>query len=385
MALVSSAPCQQQGALFFWVGLLCTLAVNVPAVARPYTPANDGVVLERMIGTPLRRPPQSGDNLDVVVPLAQRHIAQARHTGDPRELGYAQGLLQPWWNEVDAPVQVLLLRATLRQARHDFGGALEDLDRVVEQQPQNAQAWLTRATVLRVQGHFPEALKACDALKGQVDPFIDALCTQAVRSLNGELVPALAEMERMRPRLAAQPADIAAWFEAEHALMAVRSGRAEEALALYAEALIRHPGDLNLRAEYADLLLDSDQATTVLELIPESAGADALQLRRTLALHALSDPAFSAHHQRILDGFAAARRRDEALHLREEARYLLATADDPRAALQLAQKNWRIQREPPDARVLLRAAAAAGDSAAAEPVRQWMRQTRLEDVRLTAP
>ena len=114
-------------------------------------------------------------------------------------------------------------------------------------------------------------------------------------------------------------------------------------------------------------------------------GYGSMQLRRALALHALSDPAFSAHHQRILDGFAAARRRDEALHLREEARYLLATADDPRAALQLAQQNWRIQREPPDARVLLQAAAAAGDSAAAEPVRQWLRQTGLEDARLTTP
>jgi hypothetical protein len=41
-----------------------------------------------------------------------------------------------------------------------------------------------------------------------------------------------------------------------------------------------------------------------------------------------------------------------------------------------------VQREPEDARVLLAAAMAAGDTASAERVRGWVGERRLQDARL---
>ena len=55
---------------------------------------------------------------------------------------------------------------------------------------------------------------------------------------------------------------------------------------------------------------------------------------------------------------------------------------DAAAALALAQQNWAEQREPADALILLEAALAAKNAAAAKPVLDWLQQTRLEDVRL---
>ena len=64
---------------------------------------------------------------------------------------------------------------------------------------------------------------------------------------------------------------------------------------------------------------------------------------------------------------------------REQVRFELHVRRDPKAALALAQRNWEVQRAPWDARVLLEAARAAGDTQAAAPVLAFVRETKLED------
>lgn len=363
-------------ALLLWMAL--------PVHAEPYRPADDALVLETL---PAAAMPREGSASRVLTAeqaalLARVHIQRARDTGDPRHLGYAQGVLAPWWSSAEAPDAVLLMRATLRQSRHDFSGALNDLDRLLSRRPANAQAWLTRATILRVLGRYPEARGACARLDGLAEPFVSTLCARAIRGLAGELSAAAAALDALRPTLGSVPQALSAWYFAERAEMAARAGDLAHAETLYREALPLHPADLDLRASYADLLLDRGKLRDALALVDANSAVDALRLRRALVLHALGDPAFAALDAQIRDGFAAARRRGEALHLREEARYLLATSDDSARALKLAQDNWAIQHEPWDARLLLAAALAAKQPAAAAPVRAWMAQTGFEDARL---
>ena len=59
-------------------------------------------------------------------------------------------------------------------------------------------------------------------------------------------------------------------------------------------------------------------------------------------------------------------------HAREEGQYFLKIAGDPVQALARAQVNWALQHEYDDARLLMDAAVAAGQPAAAQPVRDWM-------------
>jgi len=110
--------------------------------------------------------------------------------------------------------------------------------------------------------------------------------------------------------------------------------------------------------------------------------ADALLLRLALADQALQVPAFAADLQALQDRFAAARLRGDTVHRREEARFALALLGDPRRALQLARENWDVQREPWDARILLEAALASGDAAAARPAVEFLNGAGLEDVTL---
>ena len=53
-------------------------------------------------------------------------------------------------------------------------------------------------------------------------------------------------------------------------------------------------------------------------------------------------------------------------------------------ALDLARRNFTVQREPADARVLLETALAADDAAAAQPALAWMRETGIGSVQLDA-
>ena len=64
---------------------------------------------------------------------------------------------------------------------------------------------------------------------------------------------------------------------------------------------------------------------------------------------------------------------------REQARFALHLQRDPQRALNLAQRNWQMQREPWDARALLEAAQAARQPQAALPVLTFLEQTKLQD------
>jgi hypothetical protein len=72
------------------------------------------------------------------------------------------------------------------------------------------------------------------------------------------------------------------------------------------------------------------------------------------------------------------------VHLREEARFTLHLLDRPGEALELARRNWATQREPADARILLEAAVAASNPAAAQPVLDWLGRIGLEHVGIQA-
>ena len=84
----------------------------------------------------------------------------------------------------------------------------------------------------------------------------------------------------------------------------------------------------------------------------------------------------------LAGAFEVEQQRGEAVHRREQARFLLDIAQQPDQALSAAQDNWRVQREPDDVLILLRSAQAAHHPEAAAPALLFLQQQNLEDVRL---
>ena len=370
---------------------LMLIAISSGVCAKPFTPANDNVILERLpykagdaSQRELRRLSQAlrdaPDNAELAVDLARRHIEQGRATSDPRFFGYARAALSRWWEASDAPVEILVLRATLHQNQHRFDQALIDLDRALQRAPNNGQARLTKAVVLQVRGEFDAALTQCRALARLAEPVVVATCIAAVQSLNGELRPSYERLTKMADQLDRQSPAIRAWVLSYLADMAARLGEWQAAETYYQSALAADPSDAFLLAAYADLLLDQHRPQEAVKLLKGQERADGLLLRLALAQRAAADEKWRANREALASRFAAAKLRNDRVHLREEARFTLHLLDQPDNALALALENWRIQKEPADARLVLDAARAARQPKASAQVRQWLAMKRLEDV-----
>jgi hypothetical protein len=148
-------------------------------------------------------------------------------------------------------------------------------------------------------------------------------------------------------------------------------------------ALAVEAADPYLLGAYADFLLDNDRSLEVLPLLREKTGTDPLLLRYALALQAQHSKELAAQVEKLRDRFAANRLRGDRVHLREEARFTLHLLAAPAAALELAQENWQVQKEPADVRILLESALAAHNAESIDAVRDWLKASRLEDVQLT--
>ena len=172
------------------------------------------------------------------------------------------------------------------------------------------------------------------------------------------------------------------WLLTRLGEVAAWRGQPEAAERHYRAALALGIDDGYLLAAWSDFLLDRQRPAEVVKWLAGWEASDGLLLRLALAETALEQPAAKAHVQALADRFAAAKLRGDTTHRAEEARYLLHLAGDPAAALAVAAANYRVQREPRDARVLLEAAIAARDAGAAQPARDWLRSSGFEDAHL---
>lgn len=363
------------------------------AMAAPFIPKEDTQVLEQLrtqAADPALRKlrqlrNQLADNpndLQRAAQLAQGYIEYGRTEGDPRYYGYAEGVLKPWWNLSNPPVSALLLRATLRQARHDFKGALADLSTILKATPEHPQAWLTQALLQQVQADYPAAKRSCFNLLRLSTELIAASCASVVGSLTGQAKKSYQLLQRVYNQNPEASPDLRVWVLTLLAEMAVRLGQDQQAEIHFKQALQAGVRDVYLLAAYADFLLDQGRAEEIEALLRDDNRSDALLLRLTLAEKFLNKATMGGHVDALRARFAASRARTDSVHQREEARYTLHLLNQPEPALLLAAQNWKVQREPDDARILLESALAAGNSKAAQPVLEWMASNKVEDVRL---
>jgi Tfp pilus assembly protein PilF len=382
--------CRRAGCLMVIAWL--TLGLSSLTSGEPFLPQRDTQVLERLsiksadpVARELRtlraRLSSNPQNVDIAVLLATRLIAQARSQGDPRFLGQAQAILAPWWNLPTPPSSILLSRATIRQNAHEFALALADLDEVLSKQPANAQAWLTKASILQVQGRYEEARRACQPLLRLAGRHVALTCLSDIAGLTGHAATSreLLTTNLTRPDISAQER---LWILTILAEVAARTGDQGNAEKYFKEARSIGVKDHYLLGAYADFLLDQGRAQNVVTLLQRETRSDGLLLRLALAEQALHAPMSRDHTAELAARFAASRERGTLVHLREEARFTLTLLDDPQAALILAQDNWKIQKEPSDARLLLECAWAAGNRHAAKPVLEWLDRNHVEGARL---
>jgi Tfp pilus assembly protein PilF len=358
--------------------------------AAPIRPTDDALVLATMpqdagAASPLRAAQTAlaldPDNVALAVAAARIGIEEGRSRADPRFYGQAQAALSPWWTATDPPEDVRILRAVIQQALHEFSAAAADLDAILATSPGNAQARLSRAFVRMVTGDIEGAGKDCASLPRRIDPAIAQICAARVEGLSGSADQAYARLERMLVRPPAQPS-MHKFALAIMAELAASRGRNSEADKLYMQIIALGKPEAPLLAAYADLLIDLGRPADVLQLLDGKGEADALILRRAIAAKRLHDPRLALWSAILAERFAAAKAGGGRVHLREEALFLLTVLDKPLEALRLAIANWRVQKEPVDARLLIECARAARQPGAAKEATDFVARTGLTDTRI---
>lgn len=359
--------------------------------AAPFLPASGSEVLERL---PRRTDPAQQElqrlraqlaedphNVQLASTVARQHIATARRETDPRYFGYAQAALAPWWNQAAPPAEVRLLRATLLQSTHHFPEAMRDLDAIVAADPDNPQAWLTRATVQTVRGEYEAGTASCARLSRITTQLVSATCLANIGAMTGRAVASETLLDMtLRRNLDADPG-MQVWVLTLLAEIAERRGDSGVAEQRYRRALMLDGRDSYLVGAYTDFLLAQRRGAEVVALLKDHTRIDGLLLRYALALKQTgATEALARADGELKARFAAATQRGDKVHQREQARYELHVRGDAKTALALAQQNWAVQKESADMHVLLEAALKSGDVKAAQPVLAWAAANKLEDV-----
>jgi len=384
--------------LILWTGFSATPVSAAPAAdgmapgppyRAPYTPTDDDAVLQEVPSAAapgvqemrlLRsRLDAERGNVALAEQLAQAYIDFGRQIGDAHYAGYAEAVLAPWLLAPSPPPAVLVQYATILQYRHQFAEARSELKRALDADPHNAQAWLTLATVDMVQGDYATAGRDCSQVASRGTYLLVMACSANLRSYIGQAEQSLRLLRQIDGEAQALPPAFRSWLQGLLAETAERLGEWALAEAHYQRALSLTPEDNFLQVAYADFLLDRHRPAEVLTLLRESRQSDTAFLRLALAKAALGSPEVPLYTWIMAARFAALAERGSDYFGREQVRFALYLQHDPQAALDLAERNWQVQRAPWDARVFLEAAEAAHQPQAATAALAFLRKTQLQD------
>lgn len=377
----------------FRLALASLSACVLPLSAAPYLPVSDAQVLERLPISPanpvfrelrgLRTELASRpDDAGVAARLAGRYFDLAMAEGDPRYIGYAEAALRPWLSSASIPPDLHVIRGQLRQYRHDFRGALGDFAAALAADPSSTDARAWRAAIFMVQARYDEARAECSALAPHASELFFTGCMAYVDATTGRTRIAYGRLAAVLQKSHQASASSKLWNLTRLAEMAQRLGETASTEKHFRDALSLGIDDNFLLAAFADFLLEEKRPAEVVALLKDRTRSDTLLLRLALAETTLKLPTALKRIQALEDRFAEAGLRSEQLHLQEEARFRLHLKQEPSAALKLAAENWKTQREPRDAGILLSAALAARDRQAAQPAIDWLEQSGFEDMRL---
>ncbi len=373
--------------LFFWL--------PSPGFAEPITPTRDDEIVEVLPASSGARDEdrrlrkqladRPGD-ATLAVMVARRDLARAREAGDPRFAGLALAALRTWPDAATAPDEVLLLRATLQQYLHEFDASVENL-RLLLARPggeRMAQAWLTLATVLRVQGHYAESDAACRHVGSAGAQVYSSACLAENAALRGEVASARKTFEALLANPSLPPAT-QGWLLTSLAELETRDGHAASADAAF-RGVLRLGPDSYAAVDYADFLIDQGRPSEALKVLKDETRTDAVLLRLAIAGTRASAPTATRDAAEMRNRIALANERPDAskFHGREQAMFALAIDHAPARALELARGNVELQREAIDVLVLAEAARASGEASAIDDARHLKATLGLHDRRIDA-
>lgn len=286
------------------------------------------------------------------------------------------------------PGPELLVRAHDLAQGHRFRQAREQLQLFLARFPRSLPGWTLRASLDLSLGDprgARQALTRALLLGGGLE--VRALAAWAA-SLQGGLRIGLLRLEQDLREGGEAPDEVEAFARGVAAELCLRLGEPDRAREHLHRARDEAPGYPGTRRDLSLLELDAGDPEAARDALDEGTppSGDALATHRLLVDAARSrNPAdraaIRARARRLLVDLACPSPGHEPHH-RERALLLLRVLDRPQEALEAALQGFEQQRELLDARLLVEAARACGDTGAAADALEWMERHRIEDARI---
>jgi tetratricopeptide (TPR) repeat protein len=377
--------------------MTCVALASIASLstAVPIRPASDDEVIEVLPAVPGGRAEQrrlrkalaeQPRDAGLALTMARRYLEQAHESGDPRFAGMALAVLEPWSDEATMSDELLMMRATVQQYLHHFDDSVRILRKLLARPSgkNQAQEWLTLATVLRVQGRYADSDAACGQLAQTGAALHARACAAENAALRGDVERARAAFTALLANAREAPAT-QAWLNTSLAELEQRAGNAPAAEAAFKRALALAP-DSYTRLAYADLLIERRRSAEALALLANEPRSDNVLLRLAIAGTQAKVASATADVAEMRERIALANERPEAkvFHGREQAMFALAVDHDAERALALARGNVGQQREPLDLLVLAQAARASGRADAIAEAKRLTAEVGLVDRRIEA-
>ncbi len=395
---MKSAPRPLPRSIALLLVTIALAAVVTTARAEPFRPTDPNLVLLRVTPTAGRDADRAGawsaspapsagaTEFAAALTEAAAHIEEGRRFGQPRGFGRAEAMLEAVRATGARSAEWHVLSADIHQYRHEYIRALALLDNAVRIDATHVRAHLMRAAIRQTRGELRAARADCAAILGVGEQLLGGACLAQILGLTGNLDRAYGLLERQLSAAGdrATPA-VRTWILGALADMAERRGDTARAELHLRRALEVDPHDAYARLALADLLIEGGNSSAALLVLDGQPHSSATLLRRAEAHRALGSPAGDAQATTIARALRASledsRRRGEQVDWRDGAR--LARLEGRKCdALRAADRNWQVQREPIDARLLATTAAECGERAALEPLLRWRKLARYQDAQL---
>ena len=368
-----------------WIKLLSISFLTIAwthVCAAPYRPILDSEIIDTLpVGSPtfqsrshlIQSTKQPFSNVE---PQIRTLLAQSYAQGDPRALGQAESLLEPYNKDISPSVRIL--RANILQASHRFDDAKAELQAILKSIPNQPDALLMLSSIDLVQGHFDEARGSCDHLRDMGLLVLRFACFAQIDAMTGKLQESrdtLLKLQQMNNGLTAEQQR---WINLILADIALRLNDAVLAKSVFEQLDIESAPSLMARADW---LMAHHEWEKTQRLLASHTDNDSLLLRLVMSELRLKDPQASTHFKLLSERIRVWNERGETAHQREEAMYALMLLP-PEKSLALARTNWQKQRETADVGVYANAALYAHSRADLQVIQDWIKKTGFEYPRL---
>ena len=376
---------------------LC-LIFNAKAVnAEPYIPESDTQILEylpkKLISSDLKiddlvkqfelKPTDEIKREELI----NAYLQKAKSTGDMRYVSYAQNRLEYWLQETPKSEKARFLNARLMQYEHKFKESIEELNSLLIEYPENTKAWSLLANLYLITGNYDAAKASCKQLSIRTNLTDALICQSNIMIRTGELRKSFKVLNTILPTANKMSAKRRLWLYTSLAEIMIQQGNNEKA-GQYLEQAMSLVKDNDFHDAYlsrlnVDYLIQNHKYKKAFSLIYDENNDTALMIRSAMLAKKLDDYViFDSNKATLSQIFNVEKRRGQSQHLREQALFNLVILESSSIALELAKQNWSVQKEPEDARILMKSALAVGDIEQIQLIKLMIKETGLIDARI---